>query len=217
MKDLYSLPDLERNSGYKARTIRSYIEKGLLPSPSSYGRTASYGREHLLRLLALRALREDQGMTLEEARRELLSLSPSDLEKLAEEALRTPLFGSEPASEKFVKDFAQVQGCMVVDTDDDMCLEDFDEDDISEPESRPNHGWRTSRQPDETPLARALHLLEEVQGPVQHRPARSDIVQRIEVTPDIHLEVKGELPSGQVKLLERIADHLREALTGGPA
>ena len=208
MKDLYSLPDLERNSGYKARTIRSYIEKGLLPSPSSYGRTASYGREHLLRLLALRTLREEQGMTLEEARRELLGLSLSDLEKLAEDALRAPLFGSEPASDDFMEDFANVQACMVVDTEGA---------EVEIPESRPNHGWRSHRQPDETPLARALRLLEEVRGPAQHRHMRSDIVRRIEVTPDIHLEVKGDLPDSEVKLLERIADHLREALTGGPA
>ena len=202
MDDEYTLSDLESGSGYKARTIRSYIEKGLLPHPSSYGRTASYGREHLLRLLALRTLREEQGMSLEEARQELLSLSEAKLETLAEDALRMPLFGSEPASEDFMRTLEQVQGCLVVEDED---------------EPRPNHGWRTHLSPDETPLARVLRLLEEVQGPV-HAPrhARSETVRRIEVTPDIHLEVKGDLPRDQVRLLERIAGHLREALMGGP-
>ena len=49
----YTLKELESRTGFGSRTIRNYIDKGLLPGAYSRGRYASYGQEHLDRLLFL--------------------------------------------------------------------------------------------------------------------------------------------------------------------
>ena len=54
----YSIDELERLTGIKARTIRFYVEKGLLPAPEFRGRYTTYGPVHLNRLQRIRADRE---------------------------------------------------------------------------------------------------------------------------------------------------------------
>ena len=61
----YSIDELERLTGIKARTIRFYVEKGLLPAPEFRGRYTTYGPVHLLRLRRIRADRE-AGFTLDQ-------------------------------------------------------------------------------------------------------------------------------------------------------
>lgn len=54
----YSLSDLASMTEIPERTIRSYIGRGLLPPPDGRGRAASYGPEHLERLLFIQAVRK---------------------------------------------------------------------------------------------------------------------------------------------------------------
>lgn len=66
------------------RTIRYYGTLGLLARPERFeGRTAFYGRRHLLQLVAIKRL-QAKGMSLEAVQRELVAASESKLEKLAE-------------------------------------------------------------------------------------------------------------------------------------
>lgn len=53
---LYTISDLERESGLPRRTIHFYVQQGLLPPPIGAGPAARYMPQHLLRLRALRAL-----------------------------------------------------------------------------------------------------------------------------------------------------------------
>jgi DNA-binding transcriptional MerR regulator len=80
------LPDL--------RTIRYYTTLGLIDRPAAMrGRTALYGRRHLLQLVAIKRL-QAKGHTLAELQRQLLGLSDSELAAIA----RLPANGDAPQS-----------------------------------------------------------------------------------------------------------------------
>jgi DNA-binding transcriptional MerR regulator len=59
MDEWFTLSELAEQSGVPARTIRFYISRGLLNGPAGAGRAASYTREHLERLDAIK--REQAG------------------------------------------------------------------------------------------------------------------------------------------------------------
>jgi DNA-binding transcriptional MerR regulator len=65
------------------RTIRYYTTIGLLDRPGELrGRTAFYGRRHLLQLVAIKRL-QAQGLTLHQVQERLLGLTDGDLERIA--------------------------------------------------------------------------------------------------------------------------------------
>jgi DNA-binding transcriptional MerR regulator len=66
----HAIGELAELAGVSRRTVRYYVQEGLLPSPLGVGRGRHYGDEHLDRLLKVKALQE-QGRTLDEIRREL--------------------------------------------------------------------------------------------------------------------------------------------------
>ena len=64
------------------RMVRYYTARGLLPRPGTRGRALTYGRTHLLRLVAIKRL-QGQGLSLDEIAERLEGLAPADLESLA--------------------------------------------------------------------------------------------------------------------------------------
>lgn len=65
------------------RTIRYYTTLGLLDRPATMrGRTALYGRKHLLQLVAIKRL-QSHGLSLAEIQTRLLGLTPSALARIA--------------------------------------------------------------------------------------------------------------------------------------
>ena len=52
----YSLEDLARHLDIQPRTIRSYIQQGLLRGPDTMGRNARYSAYHLKRLELIKTL-----------------------------------------------------------------------------------------------------------------------------------------------------------------
>lgn len=69
MKDQkrYSVGELAELGGVSRRTVRYYVQEGLLPTPYGLGRGSHYGPEHLEELLRIKAMQE-QGMSLEAVR-----------------------------------------------------------------------------------------------------------------------------------------------------
>src|SRR6266542_6508786 len=66
------------------RTIRYYTTLGLIDRPLEMrGRTALYGRRHLLQLVAIKRL-QARGLSLAELQQRLLGLSDAALQKLAQ-------------------------------------------------------------------------------------------------------------------------------------
>jgi len=79
----WKLPELAEEAGVSARTVRYYVQRGLLPAPAFKGRDTVYGPEHLTRLKAIKRLQE-RFLPLDAIQVELARLSPAELEALAE-------------------------------------------------------------------------------------------------------------------------------------
>ena len=71
----YAIGDLADLGGVSRRTVRYYVQEGLLPTPLGIGRGNHYGPEHLEQLLRVKALQE-AGHTLDDIRRTLDGATP---------------------------------------------------------------------------------------------------------------------------------------------
>lgn len=89
----YGIEELAQLGGVSRRTIRYYIQEGLLPPPLGVGRGRHYGKEHLERLIAVRGMQES-GRTLEEIR-----AAPSGEPEAASRAAPLP----EPSRETWIR------------------------------------------------------------------------------------------------------------------
>jgi DNA-binding transcriptional MerR regulator len=63
----YAIGDLADLGGVSRRTVRYYVQEGLLPAPLGVGRGNHYAQTHLDRLLQVKALQE-AGRSLDEIR-----------------------------------------------------------------------------------------------------------------------------------------------------
>jgi DNA-binding transcriptional MerR regulator len=66
----YGIDELADLGGVSRRTVRYYVQEGLLPQPLGVGRGRHYGRDHLERLLQVKGLQE-KGLSLAEVREAL--------------------------------------------------------------------------------------------------------------------------------------------------
>jgi len=82
MEATYKLEDLAKLAGVSPRTVRYYVQRGLLPAPTFRGKDTAYGDDHLARLQAIRKLQE-QYLPLDAIQAELERRG-------AEEILRSP-------------------------------------------------------------------------------------------------------------------------------
>jgi DNA-binding transcriptional MerR regulator len=64
---LYNADELAELGGVSRRTVRYYVQEGLLPAPLGVGRGRHYDRSHLDRLLEVKAQQEG-GLSLDEIR-----------------------------------------------------------------------------------------------------------------------------------------------------
>src|SRR5262245_8080607 len=78
----WKLDELARRAGVSARTVRYYVQRGVLPPPVFRGRDTVYSNDHLLRLKAIRRLQE-RFLPLDAIQRELERCSPDELHALA--------------------------------------------------------------------------------------------------------------------------------------
>ncbi len=78
--DLLELSDLAKVS---PRTIRYYIQQGLIPAPETRGPGAHYGTEHVDRLRLIRRLQQEH-LPLSEIRRRIEKLSPEEVRRFLE-------------------------------------------------------------------------------------------------------------------------------------
>jgi DNA-binding transcriptional MerR regulator len=87
----YAIGDLADLGGVSRRTVRYYVQEGLLPPPLGVGRGNHYGSEHLDQLLRVKELQES-GRTLDEIRRVLVPrCRPSESRRRVESATDTEL------------------------------------------------------------------------------------------------------------------------------
>ena len=79
---IFDLNDLCQQSGVTARTVRYYVQQGLLPSPG-LGAGARYGEGHLARLRLIRRLQAEH-LPLAEIRRRLETLDDDAVQALVD-------------------------------------------------------------------------------------------------------------------------------------
>lgn len=80
----YAIGDLADLASVSRRTIRYYVQEGLLPAPFGLGRGNHYGQEHLERLLRVKAMQE-AGRSLDEIKRTLATWAHHDRRAVAAE------------------------------------------------------------------------------------------------------------------------------------
>jgi len=81
LPDTFDLAELSDRAGVSVRTIRYYIQQGLLPSPEARGPGTRYEREHLDRLKLIRRLQREH-LPLAEIRRRMEKLDAGAIREL---------------------------------------------------------------------------------------------------------------------------------------
>lgn len=93
----WKLAELAAEAGVSPRTVRYYVQRGLLPAPPFKGPDTVYGEEHLQRLKAIRVL-QARFLPLDAIQVELARLSPEELRKLAESEVPKDILPPPPAA-----------------------------------------------------------------------------------------------------------------------
>lgn len=194
----YTLDELAEATGIEARTVRSYIERGLLPSAQSRGRAASYLSNHLDRLRVVKMLRRAwPKLTLSDIRVRLQQLTPENIRALAE---------------------GRISAMVAMDAteDDDESVPLYEDDDLDAgQENRLEFGTSVERSPDQLAGAqRLVHALRQVTGYASPTPSsKAESWHRIAVTEDIELSVRAGFSDIQLGAFRELADLLRDLLT----
>jgi DNA-binding transcriptional MerR regulator len=94
----YLIHELAEQANVSVRTIRYYLDEGLLPQPQVKGRYALFSSEHLERLELIRRLK-DAYLPLKEIRQKMDSLSGAEVRDLLEKSGDQPVVrgDSQPA------------------------------------------------------------------------------------------------------------------------
>jgi DNA-binding transcriptional MerR regulator len=209
----FTISELTAESGVEPRTIRSYVEKGIIPGPDSLGRGARYPQDALDRLKVLQLLRDaNRSLTLDQIRVLLQSLGPSELRGLADGRLRigalldTDADGGPPQRTAALDYLTSIRG-LKRPTQQlfERAVQGVAPDNLADLD-------------DQLPvLEEAARALAQLAGlTTASRGVRGEHWYRLPLTPDIELSVRGSFGSDQLAQLHRIGDALRLLLTKGP-
>ena len=213
--DLLTLQDLADATGVEPRTIRSYVEKGIIPGPDSLGRGARYPRESLDRLKVLQLLRDaDRDISLDQARLLLQRLTPSQMRNVAEgkDRIAAVIDTDRPAVQSKGDALAYISRLKLGTTHPSP-------QGGGARQTLRSHRMPTSPDTADTTLpvleqaAKALGGLVGLSAAT--RSVRGEPWHRLPLTPDIELSVRGEFGPEQLAQLHRIGDALRILLTKG--
>jgi DNA-binding transcriptional MerR regulator len=198
----YRLRELARLGGVEPRTIRSYIQQAVIPGPDQRGRNARYGPVHLDRLRAVAYLRNQRGLSLPAIRGLLPSLSEAKIREI-------------PSGRRVVDPFAG-SGAIPL-----MVAA------LTTQSGSPGYGdsvrTRRRRRVERPTSSRSRTLstaFDGLLGSLQAaalaesvpRVARGELWVRIEITPDVELNVRNVADAEALGALVRIADHVRYLL-----
>lgn len=85
--ETYKLEELAKAAGTSPRTVRYYVQRGLLPPPVFKGKDSAYGKDHLARLKAIKKLQGDY-LPLDAIAAELDGKSIDEIEAITKSAPR---------------------------------------------------------------------------------------------------------------------------------
>lgn len=189
--DSFDLLELSKRAGVTPRTVRYYVQQGLLPSPGARGPGAKYDEGHLLRLRLIRRLQKEH-LPLAEIRRRLEQMG-DDAVRLA---LRTPEGKPTSSALEYVRQALAGGG----------------------PVSRATMAPRPPAPAMTYGSVATSELFEEAPSPAASmgsepvgREQRSQW-ERIALAPDVELHVRRPLSRAQNRFVERLIELARRAL-----
>ncbi len=208
MDEQFTLEELAQKTGIEARTIRNYIQRGLLRGPEALGRKAFYVSYHLRRLEAIKLLKEFYGLQLREIRQVLLSQGEGDFDpaKMDLKPVARDDAGA-PREQDTALDFIRSvkQQCWTPDT-------------LNQRRWMPDPGSSPAPEMEReaVPLEQLLRALRNALGDrTTRRATRGEPWMHMEVTPDITLMARGKYTTEELAILEQVADCMRQILLGG--
>jgi DNA-binding transcriptional MerR regulator len=194
----YSLEDLSDKTGFEVRVIRSFIEQGLLRGPSSLGRYARYSDWHLVRLLAIKALKERRGFKHSDIRQTLLCMSESEILALAETAS-----SGTGTTRSSALDYIQ-----------SLNPQTFETQKVDEVAHQANLLFQSPGQ-QAPPQIEQSDSKQQIAYQSERQLPASEPWHRFQITPDVELSVRGIQSEKQMARMKSIANSLREFLIGG--
>ncbi|MFN2567641.1 MAG: MerR family transcriptional regulator [Gemmatimonadaceae bacterium] len=199
--DSFDLNELSAAAGVTPRTIRYYVNQGLLPSPGTRGPGTRYDRAHLDRLQLIRRLQR-QHLPLAEIRRRLETLDDDGIRA----ALTAHVDQSEPppasAALEYVRDLLSRQSARAR-TDSITAM-------AASPAPPPS-----PQPPPTAPFA--SHLAEHVLGmSVQQSRSTRSTWDRIPLAPDVELHIRRPLSREQNRQVERLIEAARDLFAEEP-
>lgn len=191
----YSIEELSEMTGFDRRTIRSFIEQGLMRGPDKMGRYAQYSQDHLVRLLAIKNMKEMDGFSTGVIRTRLLTMSQDEVGQVAVSSDEN-FSSSTTSATDYLK---SIRGGSATPP-------------VSAVEETPTEDKKgTSRNAIELLLLEFSNLSK---GRSVRNKASAETWHRISVTPDVEISVRGLEDETDIARLTRIADHLREFILG---
>jgi len=210
---IYSLEELGKLTNLSPRTIRNYIQKGLLPGAETRGRNASYTDAHLDRLRCIQVIRDESGLPLDELRMLMQSLSEEQVHRIGtkqEEVMALPIGQAAP-----------VMYCnSMADKEQPLLDTAMDSEPAYSPRKASNaldyiRQIRSETQSGESRFTELIRILEDLtDGQRVYRKSKNEWWATVKVTQDMEIRVRG-LDEKDIGRLERLADLLRHVLMKG--
>ncbi len=208
-KERYTLEELSAETGIEPRTIRSYIQQGLVRGPEARGRNAYYVDHHARRLRAIKLLKDFYGLQLKEIRRLLLSHGDADID--VEQLVQGKHGGEDEAPAASALDY--IRAVKALGPGDTRSPEPRIRSAPHPPASSSAPGGQGGGSSALPPLLKALE--EGLGGAPMVRRSRGEPWVHIPITPDVYLAVRQDLGVAELARFEQLADYIREYLTGG--
>ncbi len=211
---IYTLEELGKLTNLSPRTIRNYIQKGLLPGAETRGRNASYTDAHLDRLRCMQVIRDKSGLSLDELRMVMQSLSEEQIHRIGtkqEEVMTLPIgetapamcSSPEPRQERVLQqDITREPGSAYSPLENSNALDYIRQ-------------IRSETQSGESRFTELIRILEDLtDGRRVYRKSKNEWWATVKVTEDMEIRVRG-LDEKDIGQLERLADLLRHVLMKG--
>lgn len=228
----YTLQELATLTGTESRTIRSYIQQGLLRGPKTTGRYAYYDQGDLTRLKAIRVMKDLEGLKMADIRMNLITLSEMQILEISSrfdlnvEAAKV----SPPSSSSALEYLNIIKGALGGEwtgkgigrseksqrPSQEVPMRGGVQNDVT----TPFVNRESEALPGPTDGKSSIdELLYQLGSFYAHRPpkrkSRGEPWFRIPITPDLELSVRGMRSPEELAKLERLADLIREILLGG--
>ncbi len=224
MTDGITLEELSERTGVEPRTLRSWISEGLLSPPSKSGRGATYPPTNLDRAKAVLTLKNAYGMSLADIGRSFITASEEQIANWAGE--QPTASRSRSSAREYLREFdAQQEMPMAFKKGASISRSEthsqayeerrdlFDSKKTKLSERRPAR--QLEREESLASIEQLIFSLDALlESPAPTR-SRGMIWNRISITPDLELSIRGELLPRERALFEKLADQLRAILIGG--